>query len=146
MDSNENCGKNSTLKNPAAYGPVLISKCHNFCNFWQIAKRSDSLYEYDALYKVWTNETWERSRVLKTVKLETLQSAPNDPKPNSRNRASIVPYLCAMYYPESQISIRFALRSAVFKILHMLGFPIESHVKISTCHKLFKFWQMVNMP
>ncbi len=34
---------------PAAYGPVLrkISKCHNFCNFWQIAKKSDNLYHYD---------------------------------------------------------------------------------------------------
>ena len=31
------------------------STCHNFCNFWPIAKKSDSLHDYDALYKVWMN-------------------------------------------------------------------------------------------
>ncbi len=34
--------------------------------------------------------------------------------------------------------IRFALQSAIFKIFHILGFPIDSHVKISKCHKIFK--------
>ncbi len=52
-------GENRTLKIPAAYGPVLrkISKCHNFCNFWQIAQKSDILYYYDTctLHKVWLN-------------------------------------------------------------------------------------------
>ncbi len=53
MDSNENCGRNSTFKIPNAYCPVLrkISKCHK----WQIAKKSDDLYDYDTLYKVWMN-------------------------------------------------------------------------------------------
>ncbi len=32
-----------------------ISKCHNFCKFWQIAIISDSLYGYDILYKVRMN-------------------------------------------------------------------------------------------
>ena len=44
MGSNENCGRNSTLKFPAAscaYGPVLgkISKCHIFFSFWQITPK-----------------------------------------------------------------------------------------------------------
>ncbi len=40
MGYNENCGRNSILKFPAAYGPVLrkISKGHIFCKFWQITK------------------------------------------------------------------------------------------------------------
>ncbi len=56
MDCIENCRKNITLKFPAAFGSVLrkMSKCHNFCNFWQIAK-SDNLYDYGTLYKVWMN-------------------------------------------------------------------------------------------
>ena len=57
MDSNENCGRNSTLKIPAAYGPVLrkISKCHIFLQFLADRQKSDSLYDYDSLYKVWMN-------------------------------------------------------------------------------------------
>ena len=36
--------------------------------------------------------------------------------------------------------VRFALRLTVFEIIHILGFPIDSHVKISECHKIFKTW------
>ena len=43
-----------------------------------------------------SDENWEMDRVLKIVKLEIFQSAPNDPKPNSRNWASKVPYTCAL--------------------------------------------------
>ena len=65
------CGRNSTLKIPAAYGPVLrkISKCHTFCNFWQIAKKSDNLYEYDLDE---SDENCERSRALKNCKIRNL--------------------------------------------------------------------------
>ena len=40
VGSNDIFGRNSTLKLPAAYGPVLrkISKCH-FFYFWQNAKK-----------------------------------------------------------------------------------------------------------
>ena len=61
---------------------------------WQIAKESDQ----DTYNKVWlkSEENWEGSRVLKTINLEILQSAPNDPKPKSRNRVSKLPYVCAL--------------------------------------------------
>ena len=42
---------------------------------------------------------------------------------------------------ESQIFVRFALQIAVFEIFHILGFPIDSHVKISRRHNIFfKTW------
>ncbi len=50
------------------------------------------------------------SSLLKILTSEILQSALNDPKPNSRNQASKVPYTCALQYPESQIFVRFTLR------------------------------------
>ncbi len=55
------------------------------------------------------------------------------------------PYLCALY-PEFQSVVPFALQTAVFRDIHIiLGFPIDTHVKISKCHKIFKFWQIVKM-
>ena len=99
MDSNENCGRNSTWKIPAAYGPVLrkMSKRHNFAIFGRSPK-SHSLYDYGTLYKVWMNQMEiTRGAVLKIVKLEMFQSAPNDPKLNSKNRTSQVPSsICAL--------------------------------------------------
>ncbi len=65
---------------------------------------------------------------------EILQSAPNDPKPNSRNRASKVPYIYALQYTESQIFVCFALRSAFFEIFHILGFPLTPMLKFQKCH------------
>ncbi len=46
----------------------------------------------------------------------------------------------ALADPDSQIFVRFAVRSGVFEIFHILGFLIDSHVKISKCHKIFKTW------
>ncbi len=34
------------------------------------------------------------------------------------------------------VFVRFALRSSHFQIVHILGFPSDSHVKISKCHQL----------
>ncbi len=38
-------------------GPVLriFPSAIFFAIFWQIAKKSDSLYDYDTLYKLWMN-------------------------------------------------------------------------------------------
>ena len=33
-------------------------------------------------------------------------------------------------------------RSAVFEIFRILGFPIDSHVKLSKCHEIFKTWSI----
>ena len=85
MDSNENCGTNSTLKIIAAYGPLRnISKCHIFLQFWPIAILA---------------EIERGAEFLKIVKFKILQSAPNDPKPNSRNWASKVPSISCTIGP-----------------------------------------------
>ncbi len=47
-----------------------------------------------------------RGAVLKIVNLEILQSALNDPKPNSMNQASKVTSIYALQYPKSQAGLR----------------------------------------
>ncbi len=49
-----------------------------------------------------------------------------------------VHHICSSEERESQIFIHFTLQSTVSKILHILGFPIDSHVNISMCHIFFK--------
>ncbi len=100
MDSNRNFGWNSTLKIPAAY--IFVQCWENKQNaiinaIFGKSPKSDSLYDHDTLYKAWMNGMKiGQSRFVKIVKLEILQSAPNDPKPNSWNRASKVPSICAL--------------------------------------------------
>ncbi len=58
---------------------------------------------------------------MKIVKLEILQSAQNDPKQTQTNSAPKVPYIYRPSDTEPQICARFALLSALFKILfHIL--------------------------
>ena len=76
-------GENSTLKFPAAYGPVL-RKFQNaiILQFLADRQKRDRTYDYDILCKSLdeSDENWERSIVLQIVKLEILQSVPNEPK------------------------------------------------------------------
>ena len=58
------------------------------------------------------------------------------------NQASKVPYIYSLQDPECHIFVRFVLRSADFEIFHILGFPIDPHVKISKCHKVVKTWSI----
>ncbi len=77
-----------------------VKKNFKMPSFWQIVtdrQKSDSLYDYDTSLDE-TGENWERSRVFKIVKLETLQRVPNDPKPNSRNRASKAPGIKSSFH------------------------------------------------
>ncbi len=46
----------------------------------------------------------------------------------------------ALLGPRAPYFIRVALQSAVFKILYILGFPIDSHVKIPKYYKIVKTW------
>ncbi len=83
MDFNKNCGRNSTFKIIAAYSPVLTK--NSYAIFYAIfgrSPKSNSLYDYNTLYKVWMNRMKSGRGVSKIVKLGILQSAPNDPKPN----------------------------------------------------------------
>ena len=143
MDSHENYGRNSTMKIPAAYGPEVRknSKCDNFCNFCQIAKKVTPCMIMTPCIKFgWIGwKLWEEQRFKKIVKLEILQSSPNDPKPNSSNRSSKVPYICELHYPESHIFVRFALRLAVFEIFHISGFSLTPMLKFQ-CATFFLFF------
>ncbi len=69
-----------------------------------------------------------------------LQIALNDPKWNGHKKypTNAVPRTIS-----PQIFIRFALHSVICKILHILGFSkINSHLKISKCHKIFNVGQL----
>ncbi len=56
MDSNENCGRNSTLKIIAAYGPASGIFQISIGNYLLADhQKCDSLNDYDTLYKVWFN-------------------------------------------------------------------------------------------
>ncbi len=89
---------------------------------------------YDTLYKgcMKLDENWERSSVLKIVKLEILQGASNDPKPASNNRPSKVPYKYRPQDPESQI---FKI-SWLFFVLFFLDVP---HLKTFPLTPMLKF-------
>ena len=57
-----------------------------------------------------------------------------------QKQLSTITSICALWYLESQIFIRFTLRSAIFEIFHILGSPFIPIIKISKCHKIFKTW------
>ncbi len=86
------------------------------------------------------SESERSSSVLIILTLEILEKAPNDPKLNSNDLTWKVPYRWSFLHRESQIFIRVALRSAFFKILYISWFHIDSHVKITKCHKMFVTW------
>ncbi len=61
-------------------------KCHNFFIFLaDRQKKSQPIFPHKQHtyneVRLKSGENWERSRILKVIKLEILQSAPNDPKP-----------------------------------------------------------------
>ena len=66
------------------------------------------------------------------------QRAPNDPQMTLTNRRSRVPHICITTVPESQISVRFALRWAVFEIMAVFHFPIDYNVKFKFLITLVK--------
>ena len=82
---------------------------------------------------------------MKIVESEILHSAPNDPKPNSRNQASKVPHICPLQYPKSQIFVSFTLRSAIFEIFHILGFLLTPMLKFQSATKFLIFWQIAKI-
>ena len=80
---------------------------------------------------------------MKILTSENLQSAPNDPKLNSKNRTLKVLYICALQYSEPKIFARFALRAGVFKILHIFWiFPLTPMLKFQSATFFFNFWQI----
>ncbi len=123
-----------------------ISKCHNFCNFGQIAKKSDSLYDYNTLYKVWMNRMksgrgekfLENSKIGNFTKCtEWSQTKFKQSGIKSTLHMSTVVPRVPNFHPFRPTISRFRDN------IHILGFPIDSHVKISKCHKMFSTWPIV---
>ncbi len=57
-------------------------------------------------------------------KLRKIASAPNDPKMTLNAKRPKVPLICSISTHESQISLRFALRSLVYQIIEVFDFSI----------------------
>ncbi len=68
-----------------------------------------------------------------------MQSAPNDPKPNSRNRVSKTFYMCSIepWVPKFR---QFCSTISRFEIFYSLGFTIDAYIKTSKCQESFKTW------
>ena len=105
--------------------------CH-IHKIWQITRKSNGPYfpGLHAFSKVCLklNENGGSSSFFENVHISNFykvhRMTPNQTQ--GIRHQKYPPYICALYYPESHIFVRFALRSAVFKMLHMFGF----------CHRL----------
>ena len=76
---------------------------------------------------------------MKILTSEILQSVPNDTKPELKESSVVIPYKTQRPNLSSVL-----LLSVVLKILHNLGFPINSYVKIPECHNILKTRSIVN--
>ena len=129
------------LKFAALYGPVLrkIAKCHKHRQKTNKQTNVTACIspDYHTFHKIWLklDEECGGSRILKTLTLEILQSSPNYPKLNSKNQTWKVPYIYSSYDHESQIFIRLALWSTVFKVLYI--FTISPLTAMLNFHWLF---------
>ena len=54
-------------------------------------------------------------------------------------------YLRYMYVHCSTLSPKFSSASLYDRDIPHLTFPIDSHVKISKCHKIFNYWQIAKI-
>ncbi len=98
--------------------------------------------DYHTFRKVWLklDEKYGSSSLLKTFweyQHWKLESARNDPQ--TELKESHMKSTLRVQFLGQWVSnfIRFALRLAIFKMLHILGFSIDSRVNISKCHKIF---------
>ncbi len=135
LRSDKNC-RSTVLKFPAPYGPVLTKffKVPYNLQFWEITKKPQPIFPHDQYTNnkvcLKSDENWERSRVLKLVKLEILQSVPNDPKPNSRNWASKVTYIHATVVPRVPNFCPFRSTMNRFQDIHFRIFPLTPMLKL----------------
>ncbi len=74
-------------------------------------------------------------------KIGNLQSAPNDSKLKKSGVKSSL-HMCTVVPRVSKFSSVLFYNQPFSKILHILRFPIDSHVNISKCHIFKNFWQM----
>ncbi len=84
------------------------------------------------------------SRELKIVKLEIMQSQPNDPKPNSRNRPSKVPYMVRCSPQVANFHPFHSTISLFQDIAHYRIFPLTPMLKFQSATIFFNFWQIAN--
>ncbi len=82
-------------------------------------------------------KTW-RSSVSKTVDSKILQSSPNNPKPNSVNQALNYPTYVHYGTQIPKFSSVSLYDQPFSRYFTFQDFPINSHVRISKCYKIFK--------
>ena len=96
---------NSILKFPAPYSPVLtkMSQSTIFFLLWHITKKYWVIAcipsNYHTFHKVLLklDENWGQQQPFENLNIKILQSAPNDPKLNLKNRTRKVHYICTSY-------------------------------------------------
>ena len=117
-------------------------------------QKSDSLYDYHNLLLTWygavyNQNSYQRRRIMiimimipciTYVKFGWIvhQMTPNQTQGIGHQK--YISHMCTIgprvpnFHPFCSTIIAF------FKIFHILGFPIDSHVKMSKCHKICKTW------
>ncbi len=134
---------------PHIYGPVLrkISNCHRIFKFWQIAKTVIAYIRPWLWYFMWSlAEIWWKLLKEWCFENHIENFAKCTQWPQTKLKESGIKNTFHIYVHCSTPSPKFSSISLYgqlfFEIFHILGFPIDSHVKISKCHKIFNLRQI----
>ncbi len=96
-------------------------------------------HTYNKVWSKW-DENFGRSRVLKVVKLENLQSALNDANQTQGIEHGKYPtYMCTV---APRVPNFHPFRSTISRFQDIAHLPIDFHVKIPKCHNIFNSWQI----
>ena len=101
-------------------------------------------WDQHAYNKIWFKliENWGSSSLLKILTSEILQSAPNDPKPNSRNQASKVPYMGTVVPRVINFRPFCSTISPFQDIPHFRIFPLTPMLKFQSGIKFLNFGRL----
>ncbi len=118
-----------------------IWSCVNKNFKYSIAKKSQPIFPHNqhsySEVCLKSDENWA-SRLLRIVTLEILQSTPNDPKPNSRNRASkSTLHMCTVVPRVPNFCSFCSMISRFQDIAHFGIFPLTPMLKIQSAIYIF---------
>ncbi len=118
-----------------------IAKVPYICKIWQIARKIMACIQPSpppppiTFNRVWLklDENWEQLPSCHRKFCKVQRMTPNWTK---QIRHEKYLYICTSWDRKAQIFIRFTLQSALFKILHILGFshwlPLKIHIQSAT--------------
>ena len=122
----------------------LLSSCLKFfIKFRQIAPKVIACIPpwlpYFPVFWLKLDENSGSSSLFKILTLEILQSAPNDPKLNSKNRdMKSMLYMHFLGLRGPNFHPFYSMIMPLSRNCTFCYFPIDSHINISKCHKLLK--------